>query len=176
MMRGTFGNIRVKNALVAPQEGSFTKKFPEGADMFIYDAAMQYAAEGTPLIILGGKEYGSGSSRDWAAKGPRLLGVKAVIAESYERIHRSNLVGMGILPLVYKPGQSAAQLGLDGTETYSLSGLTALTPRQTLPVQAVKADGSVVTFEVVARLDTEIEIEYYVHGGILPYVLRKLMQ
>ncbi|GAK49806.1 AcnA protein [Candidatus Moduliflexus flocculans] len=175
MMRGTFGNIRVKNTLVSPKEGSFTKKFPQGEEMFIYDAAMQYQAEGTPLIVLGGKEYGSGSSRDWAAKGVNLLGVKAVIAESYERIHRSNLVGMGVLPCLFKPGENPQTLGLDGSETYSISGIADIAPRKTLTVKAVKADGAVVTFEVIARLDTDVDVEYFQHGGILQYVLRKLM-
>ena len=176
MMRGTFGNIRVKNKLVGSKEGSFTKKFPEDKEMYIYDAAMQYMAENTPLIVFGGKEYGSGSSRDWAAKGTNLLGVKAVIAESYERIHRSNLVGMGVLPLVYKTGENADSLGLDGTEIYSISGIEDITPRKVLPVKAVKADGSEIAFEVIARLDTDVDIEYYEHGGILQYVLRKLMR
>jgi len=175
MMRGTFGNIRVKNKLVAPKEGSFTKKFPQGEEMFIYDASMQYQAEGTPLIVLGGKEYGSGSSRDWAAKGVNLLGVKAVIAESYERIHRSNLVGMGVLPCLFKPGENPQTLGLDGSETYSISGIADIAPRKTLTVKAVKADGAVVTFDVIARLDTDVDVEYFQHGGILQYVLRKLM-
>ena len=175
MMRGTFGNIRVKNKLVAPKEGSFTKKFPQGEEMFIYDASMQYQAEGTPLIVLGGKEYGSGSSRDWAAKGVNLLGVKAVIAESYERIHRSNLVGMGVLPCLFKPGENPQTLGLDGSETYSISGIADIAPRKTLTAQAVKADGTVVNFDVIARLDTDVDVEYFQHGGILQYVLRKLM-
>ena len=175
MMRGTFGNIRVKNKLVAPKEGSFTKKFPQGEEMFIYDASMQYQAEGTPLIVLGGKEYGSGSSRDWAAKGVNLLGVKAVIAESYERIHRSNLVGMGVLPCLFKPGENPQTLGLDGSETYSISGIADIAPRKTLTVKAVKADGAVVAFDVIARLDTDVDVEYFQHGGILQYVLRKLM-
>ncbi len=175
MMRGTFGNIRVKNKLVAPKEGSFTKKFPQGEEMFIYDASMQYQAEGTPLIVLGGKEYGSGSSRDWAAKGVNLLGVKAVIAESYERIHRSNLVGMGVLPCLFKSGENPQTLGLDGSETYSISGIADIAPRKTLTVKAVKADGAVVTFDVIARLDTDVDVEYFQHGGILQYVLRKLM-
>ncbi len=175
MMRGTFGNIRVKNKLVAPKEGSFTKKFPQGEEMFIYDASMQYQAEGTPLIVLGGKEYGSGSSRDWAAKGVNLLGVKAVIAESYERIHRSNLVGMGVLPCLFKPGENPQTLGLDGSETYTISGIADIAPRKTLAVKAVKADGAVVTFDVIARLDTDVDVEYFQHGGILQYVLRKLM-
>ncbi|PIE28964.1 aconitate hydratase AcnA [candidate division KSB3 bacterium] len=175
MMRGTFGNIRVKNALAGLKEGSFTRKFPEGQDMYIYDAAMAYLQEKTALIVLGGREYGSGSSRDWAAKGTKLLGVKAVIAESYERIHRSNLVGMGVLPLVYKKGENAASLGLDGTEVYCITGINGITPRKVLHASAQKADGSKVHFDVIARLDTDIDVAYYEHGGILQYVLRKLM-
>ncbi|MCP4405045.1 MAG: aconitate hydratase AcnA [bacterium] len=176
MMRGTFGNIRVKNTLVGSKEGSFTQKFPENEEMYIYDAAMKYMQENTPLIVLGGKEYGSGSSRDWAAKGTNLLGVKAVIAESYERIHRSNLVGMGVLPLVYKGGENAASLGLDGTEVFSITGIEGITPRRVLQVCAQKANGSEVTFEAIARLDTDVDVEYYKHGGILQYVLRNLMK
>ena len=176
MMRGTFGNIRVKNVLIAPKEGSFTRKFPEGDEKFIYDAAMQYQQECTPLLVLGGKEYGSGSSRDWAAKGTNLLGVKAVIAVSYERIHRSNLVGMGVLPLVFKDGENAGTLGLDGTETYSICGIEGITPRKKLHVNAVKNDGTKITFDVIARLDTDVDVEYFEHGGILQYVLRKLMK
>ncbi len=176
MMRGTFGNIRVKNQLVAPKEGSLTKKFPENAEMFIYEAAMKYLAEKTPLIILGGKEYGSGSSRDWAAKGTSLLGVHAVIAESYERIHRSNLVGMGVLPLVFQEGQNVSTLGLDGAESYSISGIENITPRKILQVKAIKKDETEISFEVIARLDTEVDVAYFEHGGILQYVLRKLMK
>ncbi|CAK8711452.1 Aconitate hydratase A [Candidatus Electrothrix laxa] len=176
MMRGTFGNIRIKNHLVAPKEGSFTRKFPEGVEMSVYEAAMQYQQEGTPLVVLAGKEYGTGSSRDWAAKGTQLLGVKAVIAESYERIHRSNLVGMGVLPLQFREGESWQGLGLDGSEFFVLSGLSDLTPGKAIPVQAEKADGSTVEFTVLAKLNTDIEVTYYQHGGILPYVLRKLMQ
>jgi aconitate hydratase len=148
--------------------------------MFIYDAAMQYQAEGVPLLVLAGREYGSGSSRDWAAKGPALLGVKAVIAESYERIHRSNLVGMGVLPLQYKPGDTASSLGLTGRETYSVLGLTeGLSPRQSVTVVAARdaaagGDGSEVRFEAIARLDGQIEVDYYQGGGILPAVLRRL--
>jgi aconitate hydratase len=175
MMRGTFGNIRIKNKMVAPKEGSFTLKFPERQETFIYDAAMAYQAESRPLVVLAGKEYGAGSSRDWAAKGPSLLGVKAAIAESFERIHRSNLVGMGVLPLVFKDGQSWQNLGLDGSETFTITGGETLTPRKTLQVNAVKPDGREIAFEVTARVDTDIEVDYYIHGGILPYVLRKIM-
>jgi len=174
MLRGTFGNIRVKNQLAAPKEGSFTVKFPEGREMFVYEAALAYAAESRPLIVIGGKEYGSGSSRDWAAKGVQLLGVKAVIAESFERIHRSNLVGMGVLPLVFKEGQNCQSLGLDGSELFTISGIENITLRATLQVKAVKADGREIRFAVTARLDTDIDIDYYTHGGIMPYVLRKI--
>jgi len=175
MMRGTFGNIRIKNRLVAPKEGSYTRKYPENREMFIYDAAMQYRLEQRPLVILGGKEYGIGSSRDWAAKGTRLLGVQAVIAESYERIHRSNLVGMGVLPLMFQPDRGWDNLGLDGSETFTISGIENITARKSLPVTAVKPDGRKICFEVTARLDTEVEVAYFENGGILPYVLRKIM-
>jgi aconitate hydratase len=176
MMRGTFGNIRIKNKMVAPKEGSLTLKYPERQETFIYDAAMAYQAESRPLVVLAGREYGAGSSRDWAAKGPSLLGVKAAIAESFERIHRSNLVGMGVLPLVFKDGQSWQNLGLDGSEIFTITGVESLTPRKTLPVKAVKPDGREIAFEVTARVDTDIEVDYYVHGGILAYVLRKIME
>jgi aconitate hydratase len=175
MMRGTFGNIRLKNKLVGEKEGSYTLKFPDNKEMYIYDAAMGYKAEGTPLVSIGGKEYGAGSSRDWAAKGSNLLGVKAVITQSFERIHRSNLVGMGVLPLVFTPGDSAESLNLDGSETYSISGIEDIEPRKQLQVRAVKTDGSEITFDVTARLDTDIEVDYFKHGGILPYVLRKIL-
>lgn len=175
MMRGTFGNIRIKNQLVAPKEGSYTRKFPEGEDAFIYDAAMKYRKEGVPLVVMGGKEYGTGSSRDWAAKGTILLGVRAVIAESFERIHRSNLVGMGVLPLVFREGEGWRQLGLDGSETCTVSGLSGMKPRSLLKVRAVRKDGTAAEFEVESRLNTDIEVEYFEHGGILPYVLRRLM-
>jgi aconitate hydratase len=175
MMRGTFGNIRIKNALAAPKEGSLTLKFPERHERFVYDAALEYRAESRPLVVLGGKEYGSGSSRDWAAKGTVLLGVKAVIAESFERIHRSNLVGMGVLPLVFEDGQGWGSLGLDGSETYSITGIESIRPRKRLSVTALAADGRRTEFTVTARLDTDIEVDYYVHGGILAYVLRKIL-
>jgi aconitate hydratase len=176
MMRGTFGNIRIKNRLVAPKEGSYTLKFPQREEEFVYDAAMQYQSEARPLVVLGGKEYGTGSSRDWAAKGTTLLGVKAVIAESYERIHRSNLVGMGVLPLVFKAGESWESLGLDGSETFSITGIEKIEPRKSLQVKVVKENGAVVNFEVTARLDTDVDIEYFENGGILPYVLRKVLR
>lgn len=175
-MRGTFGNIRIKNRMVARKEGAYTIKYPELREMYNYDAAMAYLAEGTPLIVLAGKEYGSGSSRDWAAKGTNLLGVRAVIAESFERIHRNNLVGMGALPLIFKDGENAGVLGLDGTETYSLLGLLNISPRKELTVQALRTDGSAITFTVIARLDTEIDVLYFRHGGILSYVLRQMMK
>jgi aconitate hydratase len=173
MMRGTFGNIRLKNAL-AEQEGPYTTFQPGGEPMFLYDAAMRYAAEGTPLLILAGSEYGSGSSRDWAAKGTRLLGVRAVLAESFERIHRSNLVGMGVLPLQYLSGQSAGSLGLSGTESFDVLGLDDdLRPRSRVTIVAHGATGD-VRFEAMVRLDGAIEVDYYRNGGILPTVLRRL--
>jgi len=175
MMRGTFGNIRIKNKLVGGKEGSWTLKFPEAAEAFIYDAAMAYREEKTPLIVLGGKEYGTGSSRDWAAKGTDLLGVRAVIAESFERIHRSNLVGMGVLPLTFQGEDSWESLGLDGSELYHIEGISDLKPLKTLQVSATRNDGDRVAFEVTARLNTEVDVAYVQHGGILPYVLRKLM-
>ena len=180
MMRGTFGNIRLRNQLVEGKEGPYTVHLPSGDEAFIYDAAMRYAAEGVPLVVLVGREYGSGSSRDWAAKGTALLGVKAVIAESYERIHRSNLVGMGVLPLQYKPGDSASALGLTGRETFSVLGLAdGLSPRQSVTVVATRdaaagGDGGEVRFQAIARLDGPIDVDYYDGGGILPAVLRRL--
>jgi aconitate hydratase len=179
MMRGTFANIRLKNLLVPGVEGGMTKYFPEkgkGVAMPIFDAAMKYAEENRPLVILAGKEYGSGSSRDWAAKGPALLGVRAVIAESYERIHRSNLIGMGILPLQFFQGQNAASFKLTGEETYSIEGIAkGLKPGKILTVK-VSGAGKTKVFEAVCRIDTPIEIEYYRHGGILHYVLRQLLK
>ena len=173
-MRGTFGNIRLRNAL-ASKEGPYTSFQPSGEELFIYDAAMRYAADGMPLVILAGKEYGSGSSRDWAAKGTRLLGVRAVLAESYERIHRSNLVGMGVLPLQFLPGESAASLGLDGREAFDITGLASdLRPRAVVGVTATGPSGVRTSFEAIARLDGPIEVDYYRQGGILPAVLRRL--
>jgi aconitate hydratase len=160
---------------VGEKEGSYTVTFPERQEMFVYDAAVQYRAAGRPLIILGGKEYGTGSSRDWAAKGTRLLGIHAVLAESFERIHRSNLVGMGVLPLVFANGESWQSLGLDGSETYSISGIENIQPRKVLEVTAVKADGGIIRFNVNARLDTEVDVDYFENGGILPYVLRRML-
>ncbi len=176
MVRGTFGNIRIKNKLVAPKEGSFTLKFPEKREMTVFDAARAYSLEKVPLIVLAGKEYGTGSSRDWAAKGPALLGVQAVIAESYERIHRSNLVGMGILPLVFVGKDSAETLNLDGSEVFFIRGIEGMRPRKTLETTVLKADASEIRFPVMARLDTEIEVAYFRHGGILPYVARKIIR
>ena len=179
MIRGTFANIRLRNQLLADVQGGFTRDFTaDGAQSSIYDAAQHYAVAGVPLVVLAGKEYGSGSSRDWAAKGTRLLGVKAVIAQSYERIHRSNLIGMGVLPLQYVAGQNADSLGLDGTETYDISGVTALnegaTPK-TLHVKASTLNGSVIEFDADLRIDTPGEADYYRHDGILQYVLRSLV-
>ncbi len=175
MMRGTFANIRLKNELVPGTEGGITKYQPTGEVMSIYDAAMKYKASGTPLVIFAGKEYGNGSSRDWAAKGTILLGVKAVIAESYERIHRSNLVGMGVLPLQFLNDMTRFDLKLDGTEKFDISGVASgLKPRMKLPVTLTRADGSTQTFEVLCRIDTLDEIEYYKNGGILQTVLRNL--
>ena len=177
MIRGTFANIRLRNRLLDGVEGGYTRNFLTGEQESIFDASQAYQAAGIPLVVLGGKEYGSGSSRDWAAKGTALLGVKAVIAESFERIHRSNLIGMGVVPLQFPAGQSAESLGLDGTETFSIAGLTALnegtTPR-TVAVTAQKADGSAVSFDAVVRIDTPGEADYFRHGGILQYVLRQL--
>jgi aconitate hydratase len=174
MMRGTFANIRIKNALTPGKEGNFTLHLPSGEVMSFFDASERYRAAGTPLVILAGKEYGSGSSRDWAAKGPALLGVKAVIAESYERIHRSNLVGMGILPLQFVEGESVASLGLTGHETYEIDVPADLKPGQKVTVRAKAADGSVKTFTAVNRIDTPVEIEYYRNGGILQTVIKNL--
>ena len=177
MIRGTFANIRLRNRLLDDVEGGYTRNFLTGEQESIFDASQAYQAAGIPLVVLGGKEYGSGSSRDWAAKGTALLGVKAVIAESFERIHRSNLIGMGVVPLQFPAGQSAESLGLDGTEIFSITGLTALnegsTPR-TVAVRAEKADGSVISFDAVVRIDTPGEADYFRHGGILQYVLRQL--
>lgn len=174
MMRGTFANIRIRNRMAPGTEGGVTTYLPTGEVMPIYDAAMKYKETGTPLVILAGKEYGTGSSRDWAAKGTNLLGVRAVIAESFERIHRSNLIGMGVLALQFVDGQSAESLGLKGDETFTLSGLQALKPRQQLTVAFTRPDGSTGEFQTLCRIDTENEIEYFYAGGILPYVLRKL--
>jgi aconitate hydratase len=175
MVRGTFANIRLRNQLAPGTEGGVTQYLPDGTEMPIFDASVRYRADGIPLIILAGKEYGTGSSRDWAAKGVNLLGVKAAIAESYERIHRSNLVGMGVLPLQYLPGQNRESLGLTGRERYAIGGVAAgLAPGKKLPVTAIADDGKVTAFEVVCRIDTPVELDYYRHGGILQFVLRQL--
>ena len=175
MMRGTFANIRLRNLLAPGTEGGWTLYQPSGEKMTIYDAAMRYQQEHVPLVILAGKEYGAGSSRDWAAKGTLLLGVRAVIAESYERIHRSNLVGMGVLPLEFLPGQTPETLGLTGHETFSIEGVGALTPRSKIRVHAREDGGKEKTFEAVVRVDTPEEVLYYKNGGILPYVLRQML-
>jgi aconitate hydratase len=174
MMRGTFANVRIKNEMVAGIEGGMTKYVPSGEVMSIYDASMKYIAAHTPLVVFGGKEYGTGSSRDWAAKGTRLLGVKAVIAESFERIHRSNLIGMGVLPLVFTDGQTRQSLGLTGDETFDLAGLSTLKPRQEITLTIHRADGTTTTAKLRARIDTLDELEYFKAGGILHYVLHSL--
>ena len=177
MMRGTFANIRLKNLLAPGTEGGVTVHLPDKKQMSIYDAAMQYQKEGTPLIVIAGKEYGTGSSRDWAAKGPRLLGIKAAIAESFERIHRSNLIGMGIVPLVFKPGENLKSHNLTGFEKFDILGIgPGLKLRQELTVKATADDGKVTEFKVICRIDTPAELDYYRHGGILEFVLRQLLQ
>jgi aconitate hydratase len=180
MVRGTFANVRLRNKLAPGTEGGFTRHLPDGEVMSIFDASERYRADGVPLIILAGKEYGSGSSRDWAAKGPKLLGITAVIAESYERIHRSNLVGMGILPLQFGAGDNAEGLGLTGEETYAIEGLaeglaSGFASGREVTVVAERSDGVVHRFNATVRIDTPQEIRYYLHGGILPYVLRQLL-
>jgi aconitate hydratase len=174
MIRGTFANIRLRNQLAPGTEGGYTRHLPSGEQMTIYDAARRYAAADVPLLVIAGKEYGSGSSRDWAAKGTALLGVQAVLAASYERIHRSNLIGMGVLPLQFPAGQDAASLGLTGEETYTVRGLAGAqqVPR-TLTV-TVTGPGDTREFTATVRIDTPAEAAYYRHGGILPYVLRQL--
>jgi aconitate hydratase len=176
MMRGTFGNIRIKNQLVSPKEGSYTLAFPEEKEVFIYDAAMKAVKVGKPLVVLGGIEYGTGSSRDWAAKGTSLLNVKAVVAKSFERIHRSNLVGMGVLPLVFNGDDTWESLGLNGTETFFIKGVENMVPRKQLQVKAIGRDGKETAFDVTSRLDTAVDVAYFENGGILPYVLRKMMR
>jgi aconitate hydratase len=171
MMRGTFANVRLRNQLVPGVEGGFTRYLPSGEQLAIYDAAMRYEDDGTPLVVLAGIEYGSGSSRDWAAKGTRLLGIRAVIAESFERIHRSNLIGMGVLPLQFAEGNSAESIGLSGEETFDIESPEG---KRQVKVTATKADGSEVEFPANVRIDTPQEFEYYRHGGILHYVLRQL--
>jgi aconitate hydratase len=179
MMRGTFANVRLRNELTPGVEGSSTKHLPDGEAMSIYDAAMRYKADGVPTIVLAGQEYGTGSSRDWAGKGPALLGVKVAIAESYERIHRSNLVGMGVVPLQFPKGETRASLGLDGTETYDVTGLAALEQGafragRTARVRATSDSGKAREFDALVRIDTPEELAYVRHGGILQYVLRRL--
>jgi aconitate hydratase len=177
MMRGTFGNIRLRNLLAPGTEGPWTVHLPDDEPLTIYDASMEYQDEGVPLLVIAGKEYGSGSSRDWAAKGTSLLGVRAVIAQSFERIHRSNLVGMGVLPLQFGDGDSPESLGLDGKERYAVRGLAGgITPGQVADVVAEKADGSTVSFKVKVRVDGPAEVEYHRNGGILQMVLRQMLQ
>jgi aconitate hydratase len=175
MMRGTFANIRLRNQIAPGTEGGWTTHFPTGEVEPIYDAAMKYIAAGTDLIVLAGQEYGTGSSRDWAAKGTQLLGVKAVLAESYERIHRSNLVGMGVLPLQFKDGETPSSLGIDGTETFDIPLSDDISPREEVKVTATKGDGTVIGFTMLSRIDTPVEVEYYQHGGILNFVLREFL-
>jgi len=177
MMRGTFANIRIRNEMLGGEEGGNTLYIPTGEKLAIYDAAMRYQADGTPLVVIAGQEYGTGSSRDWAAKGTNLLGVKAVIAESFERIHRSNLVGMGVLPLQFKLDQNRKSLKLTGKETLDILGLsgTELTPRMNLTLVITREDGSQEKIEVLCRIDTLNEVEYFKSGGILHYVLRQLI-
>jgi aconitate hydratase len=176
MTRGTFANVRIKNLMLGGEEGGDTLLQPEGARLSIYDAAVEYRKRGTPLVVIAGQDYGAGSSRDWAAKGAKLLGVRAVVAQSYERIHRSNLVGMGVLPLQFKEGTTAKTLGLDGSETYGVLGLgRSLKPQQDLVLSVTRKAGESLEVPVRCRIDTPIEIDYYQHGGILPYVLRQIL-
>ncbi len=176
-MRGTFANVRLRNGLVPGVEGSVTRYLPTDEQMSIFDASEKYQTTKTPLLVLAGKEYGSGSSRDWAAKGTFMLGIRAVIAESYERIHRSNLIGMGVLPLQFLEGESKESLGLTGEETYSVLGIAnGLAPGKLLEVEARAADGSVKNLKARARIDTAVELSYYQHGGILQFVLRQLLK
>ena len=174
MMRGTFANIRIRNQVAPGTEGGYTTHFPSGAVESVYDASMKYQEAGIPLVVLAGEQYGTGSSRDWAAKGTLLLGVKAVIATSFERIHRSNLVGMGVLPFTFPEGENADSLGLDGTETFDIPARANLVPLSSITVTATRSDGTEITFDATVRLDTPVEVEYYRNGGILPTVLRNL--
>jgi len=176
MVRGTFANIRLKNQMVPGVEGGVTVHVPSGERLAIFDAAERYRAEGTPLVVVAGKEYGTGSSRDWAAKGTLLLGVRAVIAESFERIHRANLVGMGVLPLQFKPGEGVEPLGITGEETFAISGLSDLKPRQEVAVSIRRPDGSETKTAAIVRLDTPVDVNYYGNGGILQTVLRKMLR
>ena len=176
MTRGTFGNIRIKNQLAPGTEGSWTRYLPGGEVMSIYDAAMKYKQGGVPLMVIGGKEYGSGSSRDWAAKGTLLLGVRAVLAESFERIHRSNLAGMGVLPLQFRDGETLATYGLKGDETFDIAGIhDDMAPGADMEITAHRAEGADVSFTVRSRLDTSVDVKYYRNGGILQTVLRQLV-
>jgi aconitate hydratase len=182
MMRGTFANVRIKNLMLPAKadgtrvEGGYTLFQPSGEQMAIYDAAMAYVGANTPTMIFGGEEYGTGSSRDWAAKGTQLLGVKAVVAKSFERIHRSNLVGMGVLPLQFKNGESAESLGLKGDESFAITGIAGgIKPQMDVTLTITRKDGSTHSTQLLLRIDTPIEVDYYLHGGILPYVLRELI-
>jgi len=176
MTRGTFANVRINNLMVAGVEGGVTIHYPSGERMSIYDASMKYQADQIPLLVIAGQEYGTGSSRDWAAKGTSLLGVQAVVAQSFERIHRSNLVGMGVIPLQFKDGTSAQSLHLNGSELYDVVGLcSGLKPQQDLALRITRSDGTLQDVPVTCRIDTPIEIDYYQHGGILPFVLRQLV-
>jgi aconitate hydratase len=176
MVRGTFANVRIKNLMLGGKEGGNTVYQPTGEEMSIYDAAARHIADNVPLIVIAGQEYGTGSSRDWAAKGTNLLGVRVVVAQSFERIHRSNLVGMGVLPLQFKEGTTAASLKLDGYETYDVIGLSpGMKPQQDLMLRITRKNGLVEMVPVRCRIDTPIEIDYYQHGGILPYVLRQIL-
>ena len=175
MIRGTFANVRIRNRMMAGKEGGFTKLMPEGIQTTIFDASEEYKKRHTPLIIFAGKDYGMGSSRDWAAKGPALLGVKVVVVESIERIHRSNLIGMGILPLQFLDGESAESLSICGDELFSIEGIETLTPKQEVVLVIQRSDQSVQKVTLLSRLDTTLEVDYYLHGGILPFVLRQLL-
>jgi aconitate hydratase len=177
MTRGTFANVRIKNLMSGGKEGGYTRLMPEGDIVDIFDASKEYANRNVPLIVFGGSDYGMGSSRDWAAKGTNLLGVKAVVAKSFERIHRSNLIGMGVLPLQFEEGSGPESLGLDGSEIFSLKGLeSGIEPGQAVVLEIERMDGTVATANLKLRIDTGIEVEYFRHGGILPYVLRSLLQ
>jgi aconitate hydratase len=177
MVRGTFANIRLRNEMADGREGGWTKLMPDGQLMTIYEASMEYQERGVPLVVIGGKEYGSGSSRDWAAKGPNLLGIRAVIVESFERIHRSNLVGMGVLPLQFKDGASRRTLNLDGSETIDIQGLAGgIKPGMDVGATITRADGRKEEITLKCRIDTLDEVDYYRHGGILHYVLRQLLE
>ena len=176
MMRGTFANVRIRNQIAPGTEGGYTTHFPTDEVVSVFDASMRYQSEGTPLVVLAGTQYGTGSSRDWAAKGTLLLGVKAVIATSFERIHRSNLVGMGVLPLTFPEGENADSLGLDGTESFDIPASAHLVPLSSIKITAIKASGEVVEFNATVRLDTPVEVDYYRNGGILQTVLRNLAE